>query len=101
MALALVYHLSICIYSPLGHVAALFAELAQWLVIEFVPKSDSQVERLLKTREDVFPHYNRQGFEEAFSKYFTLIKDQAVAGSERRLYLMRSLISAKTSSGGA
>jgi lipoate-protein ligase A len=101
MALALVHHLAISNNTPLGHIAALFAELAQWLVIEFVPKSDSQVERLLKTREDVFPHYNRQGFEEAFSKYFTLIKDQAVAGSERRLYLMRSLISAKTSSGGA
>ena len=60
-------------------------------MIEFVPKSDSQVARLLQTREDVFPHYNQQGFEEAFSAYFNIVRSEAVAGSERQLYLMRSL----------
>ncbi len=91
LALALVHHLAISNNTPLSRIAGLFAELAQWLVIEFVPKSDSQVARLLHTREDVFPHYNQQGFEEAFSAYFNIVRSEAVAGSERQLYLMRSL----------
>jgi ribosomal protein L11 methylase PrmA len=92
MALALVHHLAISNNTPLSRIAALFSELAQWLVIEFVPKSDSQVARLLQTREDVFPHYTPQGFEEAFSAYFNIVRSEAVTGSERQLYLMRSLI---------
>lgn len=93
LALALVHHLAISNNTPLSRIATLFAELAPWLVIEFVPKSDSQVARLLQTREDVFPQYNRQGFEEAFSACFNIVRSEAVAGSERQLYLMRSLIS--------
>ena len=91
LALALVHHLAISNNTPLNRIAGLFAELARWLVIEFVPKSDSQVARLLQTREDVFPQYNQQGFEEAFSAYFNIVRSEAVAGSERQLYLMRSL----------
>ena len=50
--------------------AKYFSDLAPWLIIEFVPKSDSQVERLLSTREDIFPNYSFEGFEAAVSQYF-------------------------------
>jgi hypothetical protein len=59
------------------------------LVVEFVPKSDSQVQRLLATRADVFPDYHRAGFEAAFAGYFETVDVRAVEGSERSLYLMR------------
>ena len=92
LALALVHHLAISNNTPLSKIAALFAELGRWLIIEFVPKSDSQVARLLKTREDVFPDYSEAGFEAAFAEYFTIEKSSPVRGSERHLYLMRSRI---------
>lgn len=96
LALALVHHLAISNNTPLARIAALFAELADWLLIEFVPKSDSQVERLLRTREDVFPDYHQQGFEDAFTQVFEIARSEPVADSERRLYLMRSLDKSRT-----
>jgi ribosomal protein L11 methylase PrmA len=90
LALALVHHLAISNNTPLTKVAELFACLADWLVIEFVPKSDSQVIRLLATRQDIFPEYTEAGFEAAFGQFFTIERKEAVAGSERSLYLMRT-----------
>ena len=62
--------------------------LWKWLVIEFVPKSDSQVQKLLTSREDIFPNYTREGFESAFSACFTIRKSESVRDSERTLYLL-------------
>ena len=65
MALALVHHLAIANNVPLPRVAEAFARLGRTLVIEFVPKSDSQVVRLLRNRPDIFPDYSQSGFEQA------------------------------------
>jgi len=89
LVLALIHHLAISNNLPLSHIASLFASLTGWLIIEFVPKSDSQVARLLDTREDIFPDYSRQGFESAFSLFFTTTKMEMVSESDRVLYLMR------------
>ena len=91
LALALVHHLALSNNTPLDRIAELFAELADWLIIEFVPKTDSQVIRLLETRHDIFPHYTEAGFEQAFGDYFEISQKESVTGSERSLYLMRSL----------
>ena len=88
-ALALIHHLAISNNVPLDHLADFFAQLARWLIIEFVPKSDSQVKRLLTTREDVFPRYTQNGFESAFGKVFEVVSAQAIEGSERTLYLLK------------
>jgi hypothetical protein len=89
LALALIHHLAISNNVPLDRLARFFAGISTWLVIEFVPKSDSQVERLLATREDVFPGYTRQGFENAFAACFDTIDRRGVSGSERAVYLMK------------
>jgi hypothetical protein len=90
LALALVHHLAISNNTPLDRISHLFAELADWLIIEFVPKTDSQVIRLLETRRDIFPHYTEEGFEFAFGEYFTIEKKEHLIDSERLLYLMKS-----------
>lgn len=89
MALALVHHLAISNNLPLGMIAEYFGGLAPSLIIEFVPKSDSQVKRLLSSREDIFDEYNKAGFETAFSQVYKIIKQQPVKDSERIIYLMR------------
>ncbi len=90
MALALIHHLSISNNVPFDRVASFFAELcSDSLIIEFVPKADSQVQRLLRSREDIFTEYDREHFEEAFSEYFTIRRSEIIDGSERILYLMK------------
>jgi hypothetical protein len=74
---------------PLGAVAEMFGRLGKWLVIEFVPKTDSQVQRLLSTREDIFAEYTQKHFESAFLEYFSIQKSERVQNSERTLYLMK------------
>ncbi len=89
LALALVHHLAIAHNVPLDAIASYFASLTRALVIEFVPKSDSQVQRMLATREDVFDGYTREGFERAFTPHFTIDEASPVSESERTLYVMR------------
>ena len=89
MALALIHHLAISNNVPLVDVADFFADMGQHLVIEFVPKSDSQVKRLLASRLDIFPDYTLEGFRKAFAQRFVLIDEKPVEGSERTLFLMK------------
>jgi hypothetical protein len=89
MALALVHHLAIGNNTPLERVADYFARLGKRLIIEFVPKGDSQVERMLASREDVFDRYNPESFEGAFARRFGIERREAIPGTKRTLYLMR------------
>jgi hypothetical protein len=91
LALAVIHHLAISNNVPLLQLAGFFAETGKWLVIEFVPKSDSQVQKLLASREDIFPDYTREGFEEAFSQRFKVHDAVPVRESERVLYLMEGI----------
>jgi ribosomal protein L11 methylase PrmA len=88
MALALIHHLSISNNVPLPILAQFFSSAGKYLIIEFVPKEDSQVERLLATREDILPAYNIQGFEAAFTTLFKILDAQPIGGSKRTLYLL-------------
>jgi len=94
LALALVHHLAISNNLPLGRIADFFSRFCRGLVMEFIPKSDSQVRLLLATREDVFPGYHVEGFEREFQRCFTIERREAVARSERILYVMRSKVRA-------
>ncbi len=89
LALALVHHLAISNNVPLGRVAELFAGCGEWLIVEFVPKSDSQIQKLLRSRVDIFSEYTRAGFESAFGQWYTIQSSSAVRDSERWLYLMK------------
>lgn len=88
MALALVHHLAIGNNVPLRRIAEFLASLGRWLIIEFVPKSDSQVQKMLRLREDVFADYTLEAFEREICRFFALIRRDALAASERTLYLL-------------
>ncbi len=89
MALALIHHLAISNNVPLIDVANYFADLGKYLIIEFVPKSDSQVKRLLRSRVDIFPEYTLEGFKKSFKTWFELVEEKKVPGSERSLFLFK------------
>lgn len=89
LALALVHHLAISNNVPLPRLAGFFSQLCETLVVEFVPKSDEQVQRLLVTREDIFDDYTQEHFEAAFREHFTIEETMGVPESERTLYRMQ------------
>jgi hypothetical protein len=91
LMLAVVHHLAISKNLPLEMIAAWLAAMTKYLVIEFVPKEDSQVKILLKTRPDIFSDYTEEGFESAFGNYFQICDKTKIEQSERTLYLFKPL----------
>jgi SAM-dependent methyltransferase len=90
VALALVHHLAIGRNVPLDVLSDLLARLGPNLVIEWVPKEDPMVQRLLGAREDVFPSYSLEGFRAAFAGRFEMLEETPIAESVRILFRMRA-----------
>ena len=84
MALALIHHLAISNNLPFSKIAEFFAGICEYLIIEFVPKTDSKVKILLSTREDIFEKY--------FSNSFAILAKEQIKDSERTLYLMKNIV---------
>jgi len=89
LSLALIHHLAISNNVPLCKLAVFFSKLCHSLIMEFVPKTDSQTQRLLVAREDVFPGYTQEEFENEFSAHFDIIESTKVKNSQRTLYLLK------------
>lgn len=89
-ALALIHHLAISNNLPFYKIVTFFEKICNNLIIEFIPKSDSQVQRLLATREDVFNQYTIENFEKEFGKCFIINSKIKLEDSERILYIMEN-----------
>ncbi|GHS88668.1 50S ribosomal protein L11 methyltransferase [Synergistales bacterium] len=89
MALALIHHLAISNNLPLYNIADYFSRMSPWLIIEFVPKEDEQVQKLLRLRQDIFTEYNVEGFEKSFSLFYDIIAKREVQDSLRTIYLLK------------
>ncbi len=88
LALALIHHLAISNNVTFSQMREFFHQTGKWLIIEFIPKSDSQVQRLLSTREDIFSDYNQEIFEKIFAEKYLTHSVIPIKESERILYLM-------------
>ena len=88
LSLALIHHLAISNNLPLDHIARFFRQIGSWLIIEFIPKTDSQVQRLLSTRKDIFHEYTQENFEAEFGNLFLIKGSVKISDSQRTLYLM-------------
>jgi ribosomal protein L11 methylase PrmA len=87
LALALIHHLSIANNVPFDMSARLFAALGRYLVLEFVPREDSQVQRMLATRRDIFEDYTLETLLAVYDAYFTCLERREIQGSARTLLL--------------
>jgi hypothetical protein len=88
MALALIHHLSFSNNLPFQELADFFSLSCRFLIIEFVPKTDSQAQRLLKSRKDIFTNYEETHFKESFASKFEILDARKIDDSERKLFLM-------------
>lgn len=91
LALALVHHLVIAGSISLVMLADFFRECCQNLLIEFVPKTDPPVKRLLSSRGVVLKDYSSSSFERAFARHFKMVDKWELADSGRVLYHYRLL----------
>ena len=89
LALALIHHLAISNNIPMYNLAKFFSAYCDHLIIEFVPKSDTKVQQLLSTREDIFKDYTQESFENEFKKFFLFSSPVNIKDSKRSIYLMK------------
>jgi hypothetical protein len=89
LCLALVHHLAIGRNVPLPMVSSLMARLSPHLILEWIPKADPMVQKLLAAREDIFADYTPEGFRAAFSRDFEIVEEAPIEDSARVLFRMR------------
>ena len=90
LALALIHHLLVSGNITLEQMSTFFAQLTRWLAIEWVPKTDVQVQRLLRSREDIFADYTLESFRTAFGRHFEIVRDESVGNDGRRMFLLKN-----------
>ncbi len=90
LALALLHHLVIGRNVPLGEAVRWICSLAPGGIIEWIPKSDAQIQRMLGVRDDIFDSYGIEAFEEALRANAEIIRVSEVPGAGRRLYWFRN-----------
>ena len=91
LALALVHHLTLGHNLPLNRIVDFFADCGQWLIVEFVPQDDSQSQRLLAGKGNIFPNYTQANFDRAVLHRFAIVRTVAIRDTKRTLYLCRRL----------
>ena len=86
IALAFEHHLAIAKNIPLEEIIEWITKLAPVGLIEFVPKTDETIKRMLENREDIFDKYNQLNFEKILSNKSKIIKKNIVSASGRIIY---------------
>lgn len=91
LALALIHHLVVGNNLSLEQLAGFFSRLSRrWLVIEFIPGDDPQMQQLVSTRQGSLDGYTQEAFEAAFGQPFAMARAIPLAATERTLYLMEN-----------
>lgn len=85
LALAFTHHLAIAKNIPLDRVVGWLIGLAPTGVIEFVPKTDPMVQRLLQLRQDIFPDYDEEHFLKCVGRLARIEHREHVAENGRLL----------------
>ena len=91
-ALAIIHHLYFTSGIPFKNQAEFFSSLlgrSGCLILEFIQKSDAQVQRMIAAREMSLFDYSEEAMRHAFAEYFVEETCIALPDSSRMLYLMR------------
>lgn len=91
LALALIHHICISNNVPIRNFLNYLRGCARWAIVEFVPKEDSQVQTLLRTRKDIFDSYNLDAFLSQAAELFEVVQVRKIPESEHHLVLLRSV----------
>ena len=86
IALAVEHHLAIGRNVPLDQVVDWLVRLAPRGVVEFVPKDDPTIQRMLALRDDVFDQYTPERFEALLVRGARIVRKDLVSSTGRTLY---------------
>ena len=86
LALAFEHHLAIAKNIPLHQVIDWLVSLAPTGLIEFVPKNDLTVIKMLELKGDIFPDYTIQNFENKLSIKTEILSKTQVSDTGRTIY---------------
>jgi ribosomal protein L11 methylase PrmA len=86
VALAIVHHLAIGKNIPLPSVLDWLVGLAPRGVIEFVPKTDPMIQRMMRFRKDIFTEYDKDHFEQALRGHGRIDRVLELSPGGRTLY---------------
>lgn len=89
LALALLHHLVIANNLRMEQVVRWLVDLSPEGIIEFIPKADPMVQRLLALRDDIFTDYSEQNFESCLRDNATIVDTVTVSRHGRKLYAYR------------
>lgn len=88
--LAVVHHMMVSDGIPLSEILALASEMTKdAVVIEFIAREDTQFQRIVRGRDDLYGDYDRDAFEAACQERFEIQRREAPDGATRALYLLR------------
>ncbi|MCA0402997.1 MAG: class I SAM-dependent methyltransferase [Proteobacteria bacterium] len=93
LALALIHHLCLSNNCTFSMVLNYFKQMANFLIIEFIPAEDSWAKELLDRKREfkyLFDFYNQNAFEKSCTEFFEIIKKEQLAGSLRTIYLLKT-----------
>ncbi|MDC3125834.1 hypothetical protein OA418_03250 [Candidatus Pelagibacter sp.] len=86
IALAFEHHLAIAKNIPLEEVIEWLVSLAPQGLIEFVPKNDPTIKKMLEIKGDIFPDYNDLNFEKFLSEKSNILQKNQTSQSGRIIY---------------
>lgn len=89
LGLALLHHLRISGNWPVDRIIAFFAAIAPVAILEFVPRDDSQVVRLLRSRPDLYADWTLAHLLEHAARHYRQVETFPLADSGRILILLR------------
>jgi ribosomal protein L11 methylase PrmA len=89
LALAFEHHLAIAHNVPLEQAVAWVTGVAPVGVIEFVPKTDPTIQKMLSLRSDIFPDYTEERFAGALARDNEILEKKRVSESGRVLFAFR------------
>jgi ribosomal protein L11 methylase PrmA len=85
IALAFIHHLAIARNIPLDQLIKWIMDFAPTGIIEFVPKDDPMVQRLLCHREDIFSNYTKEAFLNQIERKAKIVSTTIISSSGRLL----------------
>ena len=86
VALAFEHHLVIAKNTPMAQVMDWLVAIAPQGIIEFVPKNDSTVKKMLALRKDIFDDYSEEHFKALLEQRADIVSVKRVSQSGRTLY---------------
>jgi ribosomal protein L11 methylase PrmA len=86
LALAFVHHLAIGRNAPLDQLLDWLTGLAPSGMVEYIPKDDPSVRRMLSLREDIFPDYSEATFVDLLTSRARIVRSEVVSAHGRRLF---------------